>query len=133
MSTDPSSGLGLTAAVGMVPEGLCDSAIHRVPPVFPSSPVWALNQAIVSRSRVTVTPLDEAVLQGLLLSHRPLVGLGEEFLGGLGVGPVLFGPLVCIRVLGQLGGDLRLLFPSRPDEVRLSLVRTGLSPSRSAS
>ena len=28
--------------------------------------------------------LDEAGLQGLLLSHRPLVGLGEELLGGLG-------------------------------------------------
>ena len=27
-------------------------------------------------------PLDEAGLQGLLLSHRPLVGLGEELLGG---------------------------------------------------
>ena len=120
----PSSGPGLPAPVGlgMVPEGLRDQFQPPRPAGLPVLPGLGLEPGYRLPVQGDGHPLDEAVLQGLLLPHRPLAGLGEEFLGGLGIGPGLFGSLVCVRVLGQLGGDLRLLLRIRPDEVKLSLV-----------
>ena len=104
---------------------------HRVPPVSPSSPVWALNQAIVSWSRVTFTRWMRPDSRAFFCraAHSWASGKSSWVVWEL----VLVGPLVCVRILGQLGGDRLLLLRSRPDEVKLFLVHTWLSPSRSPS
>ena len=54
-------------------------------------------------------PLNEAGLQDLLLSQRPLIGMGKSPSVILGISPFLFDPIACVGTLGQLDSNLYLL------------------------
>ena len=63
---------------GMVPEGLCDQFQPPRPAGLPVLPHLGLEPGYRLPVQGEVHAPDEADLQGLLLSYRPRVGLGEE-------------------------------------------------------
>ena len=103
---------------GMVPEGLCNQLQPPRPARLAILPSLGLEPSYRLPVQGDGHPLDEAGLQGLILSHRLFVGLWEELLGGLGTLEPGIVQLEVVWVAGYLFVDgLALLRGGHDDPV----------------